>query len=524
MGLFLSSCMDTEDEFFGKNIPEKLLDTSTKEENMTKFAGILSKAVHERKDVREFLKRESLKQFDKNYDVLYYLVKDGMIGDETFRNVLISYSSIEELEKIETSIPLLNIYVSKIEFFDVLPENLDTEDNEIPVIVSKESENVLFFNGFEELSFEKGEVPNFHVFVVNENSRVILPENSHNIRGRQTMMFKSPAFDGLNTAVTSGSRTFAGKHEVGYKAIEAFNHFYKDDGSINQKAFQRDFIYYGITPHNRTGSLNHSVTEYIKFLEINPKAYFTTSDERNSDVYNGDPYVTTAVVQRKSKTGYTEAELINKMWSQGSYNFRFEIISSMDSESTSSSAVIQPNVVYIPLRPEDIWDFNIDHSYRHSTWFRSAKHTYKIDPAKFTSKKVVLPNPVNLGKWDISKESMIRYVKIYEEDGKEERTYKESLSMSFANKSNFSGSLKLNVGLKKVVNTGEAGVAGGTESSTTKTITKEITTVRKVGSDDLGQIKIYFYDPLIHNVPASTNFVAIHSYNTGVVNMGIITD
>ncbi|MFD2037665.1 hypothetical protein ACFSKL_22920 [Belliella marina] len=508
MGLLLISC--SEDEFFEKNITGKALNTSIKEENMTKFARVLSKAVYERKDVRAFLKQESLKQFDKNYDVLYYLVKDEMIGEESFRDILISYSSVEDLEKIERSIPLLNIYVSKIEFFDVLPENLDTDDTEIPVIVSKKSENALFFNGIEELSFEKGEVPNFHVFVVNENSRVILPENSHSIRSRRRVRFRSPAFDGMDTN-TGEDKLSVGLDDVGQKAIESFKYFFKDDGSNSQKGFQRDFIYYGITPENRTGSLNYSVTEYIQFLEIDPKIYYDISDQRNSEIYNGDPFINNSGVKRKSRNGYSQAELIDRMWSKGAYNFRFEIFYSFGS----------PMIVYAPLRPDQIWDFNIEHSYRHSTWFRKSKHTYKIDPSKFTSKRVVLPNPITIGRWDIRNESLTRYVKIYEEDEGLEQMHKEIYEMQYAHGANFIGNTKISLGLKEAVNS-ETDVAGGVESPTTITKSGEIAVMRSIESDYLGCIKMYFYDPVLHDVSASTNSAVVHTYDTRSVKLGLV--
>mgnify|MGYP006145268743 FL=1 len=506
MGLFLSSC--TENDF--QENGEKSLKTSIKEESMTKFASILSKAVYERKEVREFLKQESLKQFDKNYDVLYYLVKDETIGNETLRDILISYSSVEELEKIERSIPLLNIYVSRIEFFDVLPENLDTDDTEIPVIVSKKTENALFFNGVEELSFEKGEVPNFHVFVVNENSRVIIPENSHNARSRGRVIFRSPAFEGTNSH-SSDEELIVGINEVGQKAINAFTHFNKDDGSISQKGFQRDFIYYGITPQNMTGSLNHSVNEYIQFLEIDPKVYYDISGQRDSQIYNRDPFIVNSGVTRKSRNGYTSAELIDRMWSKGAYNFRFEVYTSLGA----------PIIVFAPLRPDQIWDFNIDHSYRHSTWFRKSKHTYKIDPSKFTSKLVVLPNPIYIGKWDIKNEPLTRYLKIYEDDEGEELIYKETFEMSFAHESNFVGYTKISLGLKEEVNS-TIGVAGNIESPTTITKPIEINVLRSVESDYLGSIKMYFYDPVLQEVSTNTNSVIVHKYDTGSVKVGLV--
>lgn len=52
----------------------------SKETKMADFARVLSKAVADRQDVRQFLKDEALKQFDLNYDILYGAVKDEQIG------------------------------------------------------------------------------------------------------------------------------------------------------------------------------------------------------------------------------------------------------------------------------------------------------------------------------------------------------------------------------------------------------------------------------------------------------------
>lgn len=112
------------------------IDVSQKQTRLAEFAGILSKAVAARQDVRDFLKKESLKEFDKNYDVLYALVCDEMIGDETFRDVLVSYSSEEAVSDIENALPLLNIYNARIDVLEVYPEKMDVADNEIPVAFS----------------------------------------------------------------------------------------------------------------------------------------------------------------------------------------------------------------------------------------------------------------------------------------------------------------------------------------------------------------------------------------------------
>ena len=81
-------------------------------------------------------------------------------------------------------------------------------------------------------------------------------------------------------------------------------------------------------------------------------------------------------------------------------------------------------MLFRSLRPDEIWDFHIDYEYIHHTFFRHSKHIYKIDPNKFTAKRVNLtPNRISFGKWHLAEESIYRYVTILEEDESIENTY-----------------------------------------------------------------------------------------------------
>ena len=51
-----------------------------------------------------------------------------------------------------------------IAFFNISAHNLDPNDAEIPVVVSKENTTDLYLNGKLAAKLEKGEVPDFHVF------------------------------------------------------------------------------------------------------------------------------------------------------------------------------------------------------------------------------------------------------------------------------------------------------------------------------------------------------------------------
>ncbi len=76
------------------------------------FASVLSKAVHENKDLRLFIKEQALEQFDKDYDVFYPFVKDKVVADgKTFRDIILQYSTPSELGQIEQKYPMLNILV-----------------------------------------------------------------------------------------------------------------------------------------------------------------------------------------------------------------------------------------------------------------------------------------------------------------------------------------------------------------------------------------------------------------------------
>lgn len=489
-----------------ENDRPKSENVSKNEALLSVFAETLSKIVYERQDVREFLKEEAVKQFDKNYDVLYALIKDREIGGTTFRDLLVEYSSEEQIATIEEHIPLLNILVPKIAIFGIEPENMDCADPEIPVAVSKTKATALYLNGRYAADLEKGEVPGFHTFVVNENSRVIVDAITRS--GEQTFTFISPNYDGSiredeepqtrATAMTAA--------EVGAKAVAAYNYFYAGDSGSHSRTYQRDYIYYGITPANGNGTLNRLVSEYISFLEVDPKAYFKIADQKTGETYE-DPYIKSSQVEHK-KTPYTEAELIDKMWTKGAYDFRFEIF---------SSNTEQPVIIYLPLKPDELWDFHTTYTYRHSTWFRHSKYTYKIDPNKFTAKRVYLRNKqISFGKWDLSQEALERYVSIYEED--KSAKYKATVKHQVTKMTSWKVAGEVKYGFGKD-NTSNAGGSGEVSGSTTTTDTKEYTFERDEKDDNLGSIKIYFFDPIIDGKSGS-DYLA-HTYNTGYVSFGL---
>lgn len=495
----VTSC-NNEDSYYNENESSSDVMDVSKETLLNEFAKILSKTVYTNREVREFLKKESIRQFDKNYDVLYAGVKDKVVGSNTFRSILIENSSKEFIENIEKYVPQLNIFFSNISMFDINAENYNCDDAELPVAVSNTNETSLYFNGICANKLQKGEVPCFHTLVVNENERVIVNKQT---RGNgEIYTFISPNFD--NTRTTRAINL--SPNGIGRKALEAALIFNKNDNSSSSKALQRDYVYYGMTPTSTQGAYDHNSREYITYIKVNPTSYFQIADVQEDGENSTDPYVKNFTAERKVND-FTEAELIDIMWTKGAYNFRIEV-----AKSTQS----QPEVLMVPLKPEELWNFNMDRNYRHSTTFRHSKYTYKIDPRNFTAKRHYFSkNLLSLGKWNLAQESLTRYIHIQEVDPSQTIESVCEYEWTKVSNSKFKGEVKLSLGLGDGSNlNGEI----GSEITNTNT-TREKTTVkvtRETKSDDLGGVTIYFYDPLVE-VPA----LQPHEYNTGTVCFGI---
>lgn len=405
--------------------------------------------------------------------------------------------------------PLLNILVPEIEMFGVTAENLDCNDATIPVALNVEEGMALYINGKLETVIPNGSLPDFHTFVINENSRVVSA-----VASRGEIEFVSPNFDARNAVEKSyyWDEVWLNPVEVGWRAAHAFSYFAGFDADEHSVALQRDFIYYGMTPTSERGEFNNAVTEYIASFRVNPKEYFKISDqfsETGNKPYD-DPHIVKNSVSRKKKK-YSKEELIKRMWSQGAYEFRFEVYSSNSS---------RPVVVYLPFKPEELWDFNIDTSYRHGTMFRNKKYTYKIDPDKFKARQInISPQKINLGKWDLSKEATERFISVYEED--KSATYTETFEyeMNRMTSSKVNGSVKFGLGTDFV----SGNVSTEISSSTSQKEKKTFTTTRNEEDDALGTVKVYFYDPIVLTINGNHYYV-VNKYNTGVVDFSITAD
>ena len=110
----------------------------------SKFSLALAKVFAENKDVRKLIKREALKQFDYDYDVLYMLVKDKkMENNKTLEELLLKYMSKDDLLTLTQKIPTLTIFVPSLPGESFSAEKWDIEQ-EIPLVAYKNEENSNF--------------------------------------------------------------------------------------------------------------------------------------------------------------------------------------------------------------------------------------------------------------------------------------------------------------------------------------------------------------------------------------------
>lgn len=494
--------------------PQQIVSTTTVsvDSALSSFAQILSNAVSDRKDVREFLKTEALKKFDKNYDVLYIAVKDDLIGDRTFGEILSGYSADGQLDLIEQTVPDLNIYLTRTAFLDVYPENLDIDDASTPVAVAAKDSVNFYCEGMREFSLPKGEVPGFHVFVVGENSRVIVDNSTNKSLTPKRYRFVDDAFDGTKAETASLKSMTVPSAKVGQRALDAYKYFYSNDGSIHQMGLQRDYIYFGLTPNKTQGSYVKNVSEYIGSLKMPISTMYKIADQRTGGDEYADPFVQNDGKIEKRGTSYSYSDLVNIVWAKGTFDFQFEVIT-----SSQTAAAIS----YVPLTPDQLWTISYSYSKKHKTWFHRTRHTYVINVNDFKAKDVIFDSPIDMGKWNIAEEALYRTVKIRECDKGKEITKSVTYSNEKMKSRNFKGDLKVSLGFNiKVVNANtSADISKETESKNTDKITTTVTEKWTETSDDLGSVRIYYYDPVIEGMNGASPIVK--TYNTGSVEFGV---
>lgn len=495
------ACTDQVNEFpsqpdgsQSKTIVQAPLDQVTAQK---KFAKALSKAVSNSLEVRKFLKTEAMAQFDNDYDIFYPLVKNKIVCDnQSLRDILLSYCKDEnELIQIEQSLPLLNILVPDLSlFWDFNAEKWNVDDKEVSVICRDDKDNTLYEDGENIGKMTTGDIPDFPCLVVKNNERMKV--SSVNTRsGEATYEFLSDAFDGskrkpqtrhyeedINLQPTEDLEAYVNGSEIMESVKNAWNEF-----KNVPNAYQRDYIYYGITKENKPGTLNRYIREKLYRFRIAANAYSAINDPTQ------DP---TLQNTQKNKGYLTNEEIIQKIWTDGNFEFHFKsYISGEDSKEAMEAKLT------FTINPRDAFSLEKIHlKHKNSTAFRQSKNFYTVDANNLRSKWIYpeksdknADDLVFTLPWDLYNKSLSIFMFVEEWDKGQTITQEKTVVSEFVNKADFSIEGSGSIG--KVSLSTKLGYG----FSHTKTVSNKATIQTTVESDPLGTLYFQYNDPIIRD-------------------------
>lgn len=479
------------DDSQAKTINKDALDQVTAQKM---FAKILSKAASSSLEVRKFLRKEAIAQFDNDYDVFYPMIKNKIVcNNQSFRDILLSYCKDDkELNQIEQSVPLLNILVPDLSlFWDFNAEKWDVNAKEISVICRNDDDNTLYEDGEDIGNMTAGDIPGFPCLVVKNNERMKV-SNVNTRSGEVSYEFISEVFDGSKRKPqtrhydkdidlpTEEPNDYVDAEEIEQSVKDAWHEF-KDVPN----AFQRDYIYYGITKENKPGTLNRLIREKLYRFRINENVYSSMTDQTQ------DPTLTNTT---KEKTQMSNAEIIKNIWTEGNYEFHFKSYIAGENSTNAMETKLAFSV-----DPRDVFSLAKIHlRHKNSTAFRHSKNFYSVD-AKNLRSKWIYPKKNDRDSddrvftlpWDLYSKSLSIVMYAEEHDDDQKITQEKTVLSEFVNKADFSL-------------TGSDTVAGigvvaklGYGFSSTNSVSKKTTVETTVKSDELGTLFFQFIDPII---------------------------
>lgn len=465
-----------------KNIAD---DTKMK----TIFAKALANAVSENQSLREFIKSESLKKTTKDYDVIYHVVKNINIGNATFRNTLIPYfEREEELINIENSLPLLTIFVPDLQEDSFSAERWDT-NSQIPFVGvrSYETDDVMIYGVNLEFKLEAEFMPDFPVLVVKDNERIISNTILEEFNRLSTNLITDPS-DVVQIRFIDDNYD----PSIIYQPSSQPNSSYPRVDPIHQSAYnvynnytpggwQRDFIYYGLTPTNLEGGINPTYREYLTSFKLTGNAMTAYNHISSSQDPRFRPVIS------RNQTGWTDG------------SFEIGITLSYGAKNSNMGATIRKG---FGASPNEL--FNI-------TYVRMNGLLGTLGYKRIQSISLItidfMNNPNNkieFPVWDLNNFSNQWKIEFEEVDTPTTHTS----TISATNKFNMNFSLEPSTGILKKI-----GLKFGAsyEQTQTNTYVMQYTDI----SDNLLHSDINFYDNVVDM--NSSNQLVPRKYNTGMV-------
>lgn len=458
LGLLLASCSDESSRNDADPSDPTVVSAqkARRDELKTTFGRALATALADSPSLRQTLKQEALKMFDRDYDVLYALIKDSRLSDgKTVRELLAGYlESEQQLLEIEQSLPLLTIFVPE------LPKNsfsakLWDADRQVPVVGVTSSKtddvNIIRHDGTE-YTLAAHLIPSFPVVVVKENERVVPVEGGHEglakgnvfqASGDQRFAFLADCFNGsIEPRVDSLRFDFSPDQ----KLIDAYNIYNGTDG------WHRDYVYYNITPAQDRGAFSYAYQEKIRSFSL-----------------IGDP--NTAFSKIAGQTGeprLNHSTTPNSGWTGGYFEFKVRVL------LNSKNGLGEELTTYFTALPDELFTLEYDEiPVPYATLY-----VPRITGLK--TKNMSLP----LFAWDLKDYASSIKIEIEEVDIPQTIVITESRTVKFA--ANFSIDLGI---LKKI------GIKFGASFEDTRNQTTQRTYTE--GNDILGPVIVNFADNVL---------------------------
>lgn len=483
--LSVASCNESLNDIDKNVVSATFLEQS--ESNLIlkqKFSSALVKVLGQNEEVRSLIKEEALKQIDFDYDVLYCLIKDKQLKNGvTLEEYLEKYLTSDELKCIHKQLPTLTLFVPTLPENSFSVHSWNTID-ELPAVAVKVSDNndvkIYYGNGETEV-FPADIIPGFPVVVVKENERIvrngeILSKTvSENIE-ETNLIFVDEIFNNLHGKDLVNTKTRANRPDRPVplpkvdnpedylpanmkKTYEAYK-IYK-----NTTGWQRDYIYYGITPTTGKGPFDYNMKEFLVGFELMGDAlgfYRKIADQ------DGDPKSSIPI------GGVLPANSSIITWTEGEYEFK--VTTYVGSKSTIGTEYKS----FFRLKPDQLFRAEVERVI--SRPGMPGYTVYKLVGLK--SKRVDLDLP--LFEWDLENYGATIKIAIEEVDGQETEVNSISSSIEFATNFGFDASF------------GEKVKFGVKFGSTIKEVLNVSNTITKtLGGDELGEVIINFADPVV---------------------------
>lgn len=483
--LSVASCNESLNDIDKNVVSATFLEQS--ESNLIlkqKFSSALVKVLGQNEEVRSLIKEEALKQIDFDYDVLYCLIKDKQLKNGvTLEEYLEKYLTSDELKCIHKQLPTLTLFVPTLPENSFSVHSWNTID-ELPAVAVKVSDNndvkIYYGNGETEV-FPADIIPGFPVVVVKENERIvrngeILSKTvSENIE-ETNLIFVDEIFNNLHGKDLVNTKTRANRPDRPVplpkvdnpedylpanmkKTYEAYK-IYK-----NTTGWQRDYIYYGITPTTDKGPFDYNMKEFLVGFELMGDAlgfYRKIADQ------DGDPKSSIPI------GGVLPANSSIITWTEGEYEFK--VTTYVGSKSTIGTEYKS----FFRLKPDQLFRAEVERVISRPGMLGYT--VYKLVGLK--SKRVDLDLP--LFEWDLENYGATIKIAIEEVDGQETEVNSISSSIEFATNFGFDASF------------GEKVKFGVKFGSTIKEVLNVSNTITKtLGGDELGEVIINFADPVV---------------------------